>query len=187
MYRLAKQMLSSPLVREKRAYLASKGITETTRFDPIGYEDLPWISPGFPEGGFPIDYIPPHVVACGPIALDVASVKEQDPELTIWLKRGPTMLINLGSGYYCPENNAQIMAESLVPVFEQTDVQVLWKLIRLDGYNDDFAKSVKEYIDNGRLRIESWLDADPLSIMKSGDVVASVHHAAAGAYFETIL
>lgn len=57
-----------------------------------------------------------------------------------------------------------------------------------DGdYSDDFSLPVKDYISSERLKISSWLTADPTAILKSGNVVAFVHHGGANCYHEAVL
>lgn len=82
---------------------------------------------------------------------------------------------------------AQIMAEALLPVFEATDVQVLWKFRKASVYNDDFLKPVQKYVDSGRLRLEDWLKIDPVSMLRAGYITLSVHHGGANCYSEALL
>lgn len=61
------------------------------------------------------------------------------------------------------------------------------KMSKESEYSDDFKLPVQEFIDNGRLRLASWLHVDPTSILESGHVIASVHHGGANCYHETVL
>ena len=48
----------------------------------------------------PIPVIPPNVTCAGPMVLSTAPAAEQDAELAVWLKKAPTVMINLGSGLW---------------------------------------------------------------------------------------
>ena len=68
------------------------------------------------------------------------------------------------------------------------DIQVLWKL-KVEDLSAKEAKDVvhsilAEEIHNGRVKIEQWLKADPISILMSKYVVCSIHHGGANSYFE---
>lgn len=182
-------VLITPAINAKRAYLIERGVKDPINFIDAHREDVPWLSAAFPEAGLPLPYLPDNVTQCGPIVLDVAPAEEQDAELAAWLKRAPTMLVNLGSTVRYDEPRAIAMAQALVIVFESTDTQVLWKFRRDHDtdYNDDWKKPLEKYIASGRLRLEAWLKVDPVSLLNTGDIVVSVHHGGANSYYETVL
>jgi hypothetical protein len=61
---------------------------------------IPHFSPSLPEIDLPFSYgMPENVQPCGPILLPSIPVSESDPELLKWLKKGPTVLISLGTIY----------------------------------------------------------------------------------------
>ena len=152
-------------------------------------DDLPYLSATVLEAGLPVTKIPENVTACGPVVLDVAPAEQQDPELVAWLSRAPTVLINLGSSVKYTEAMARAMTEALVPVFESTDAQVLWKFRKTGHYESEnrFREPVEKYIQSGRLRLEEWLHVDPVSLMNTGLITVSVHHGGANCYYETVL
>ncbi len=153
----------------------------------VKFPEAPWISMAFPEAGLPLDFIPSHVMPVGPIVLDVATADKQDEELASWLKRAPTVLVNLGSAVEYDERMAREMAGALATVLESTNTQVLWKLQKACEFSDGALEPVEEHIKSGRLRIESWLDVDPVSLLQTGDIILSVHHGGANCYHEAIL
>ncbi|POR38577.1 Uncharacterized protein TPAR_01200 [Tolypocladium paradoxum] len=131
----------------------------------------------FREAGLPLDMIPPHVKPCGPIVLDVVPAEAQDGELAMWLKKASTMLVNLGSGVQYDEQMARAMADALVPVLQSTNAQALWKLSKIGEYSDDLLRPLENYVKSGRLRLETWLNVDPVLLLRTGKETAPVWHA----------
>ncbi|KND90772.1 hypothetical protein TOPH_04610 [Tolypocladium ophioglossoides CBS 100239] len=117
----------------------------------------PWISMAFPDVGLPLDVIPSHVKACAPIVLDIAPAEERDRDCSV-VEEDSTMLVNLARG-----------------------VQ------KIGAYSDAFLGPVEKYLRNGRLRIEKWLNVDPVSLLNTGDAALSVHHGGANCYREAVL
>lgn len=78
-------------------YILENGIAKLLDFLTVYHEDYPWIPQSFQEIEYPFEIIPENVVQCGPIFLSTAPASEQDPELANWLKKAPTVLIDLGS------------------------------------------------------------------------------------------
>lgn len=60
-------------------------------------DDVPWITMTTDGAAIPVDVVPANVTCAGPIVLDAAPAEEQDPEMARWLKKAPTVMINLGS------------------------------------------------------------------------------------------
>jgi hypothetical protein len=55
------------------------------------------------------------------------------------------------------------------------------------GESNEKAEGILEKgIKEGRVRIETWLKAEPNALLGSGNVVASVHHGGANSYFEAV-
>ncbi|KAI0160485.1 UDP-Glycosyltransferase/glycogen phosphorylase [Xylariaceae sp. FL1272] len=162
-------MLWLPDLKEKQAYLKSK--------------DVPWISQTMPEASIPVDV---NVTCAGPMTLSLGTVAEQDEELAAWLMRGPTVLINLGSGFTFSERSASTMAEAIATILRSSEVQILWKTGKESSYGDEYMSPLLHFLEVGRVRIERWLAADPSTILESGHVVVSVHHGGSGCYHEAI-
>jgi hypothetical protein len=180
----------TPELKKKKAYLKEKGLSDPMNFFKVYNAEMTWITSSTPEIDFPIEYLPDNVKTCGPIYLDSAPAEEQDPELAAWLDKAPTMLINLGSTVSYSKETASEMLEAIKTVLDQTKVQVLWKVMKREitanQLPDDYLDQVKEYVDNGRLRVEKWIKIDPAAMMRTGNIVASVHHGGANCYHETV-
>lgn len=135
----------------------------------------------------PVEFVPPNVTATGPIVVGVAPVEDQDPELAAWLARSPTVLVNLGSVLEYDAARARPMAAALRAVLERTNVQIIWKLHRAEGLDDEtWRPLLEEFIANDRIRVSRWLTVDPAALLESGHIVASVHHGGANCYHEAI-
>ncbi|GFP54971.1 glycosyltransferase sdnJ [Trichoderma asperellum] len=181
------QILGSSAIRSKRSWLQEKGIRHAITLTEIDNPVVPWIAMSFPEAEFPLDFIPDNIYVAGPLVLDAAPAETQSAELAGWVKRAPTMLINLGSIVIYDEAMARAMVEAVVPVLEAENVQILWKMKKRGEFGDEFLEPAKKYIMNRRLRLESWLDVDPTSLYNTGDIVASVHHGGANCFYEALL
>ncbi|KFA72664.1 hypothetical protein S40288_03412 [Stachybotrys chartarum IBT 40288] len=179
-------VVSNPRLLEVRAYLRDKGVQNPLDFVSGPNEEQPWLLMSFPEANAPLTRIPPGAVICGPMVLDLAPAEQQDPELAAWLKRAPTVLVNLGSAVMYTEQRASAMAASFAEVLEKTDVQILWKFRKSGELDDGFLKPIDKYVESGRVRLENWLNVDPPSLLQTGDVVLSVHHGGANCFYETI-
>ncbi|KAI1264964.1 hypothetical protein F5Y18DRAFT_389026 [Xylariaceae sp. FL1019] len=179
-------MLWTPDLKEKRAYLKSKGLKDPITFFSLHRPDVPWIFQTMPEASIPLDVVPQNVTCTGPMTLLLETVSEQDKKLANWLKRAPTVLINLGSAFLYSERAASAMAEAIATVLQSSEVQVLWKMRKEGSYGDEYMSPLRHYAETGRVRIERWLAADPPAILESGHVIVSVHHGGAGCYHEAI-
>ncbi|KAM6534453.1 hypothetical protein FALCPG4_004090 [Fusarium falciforme] len=168
-------------------YLKEKGIKNP--IDSLAWDrpDVPLLSGTIPEANLPLHAVPENAKYCGPIVLETAPLKEQDAEMAEWLSKAPTILVNLGSGVRFDETQARSMVQAFVPVLEKTDVQILWKMNKHGEYDDSFLQPVKQHFDSRRLRIESWIKADPTSLLATGNVKLAVHHGGANCYNEAIL
>lgn len=152
-----------------------------------------------PELDYPLQSHP-RVVPCGPIIAKARPVSECDPKLSAWLGNAPTIYVNLGSLYQLSEERAAEFAKGLQMVLSRLDVlrpdsaptQVLWKLKRAGTY-DVNSRDCKVHsvlggeLTSGRVRITDWLETPPISILKSGNILCSIHHGGANSYYETIM
>ncbi|KAI1108812.1 hypothetical protein F5Y14DRAFT_434669 [Nemania sp. NC0429] len=178
-------ILNRPDPDGTRRYIAAHGIGVAVALPRPA--DRPWISQDMPGASIPLDVTPPNVTSAGPIVLDAEPAAEQDPELVAWLARAPTVLVNLGSLFTYSEHRATTMARAIEGLVAATDdVQVLWKMAKEDAVPDNFTLPVQRMVEQGRLRVSSWLAASPASILQTGHIVASVHHGGANCYQEAI-
>ncbi|KAL4973649.1 hypothetical protein BDW66DRAFT_161896 [Aspergillus desertorum] len=150
------------------------------------------LSPALKELDWPFD-VPDNVVPCGPILLPVAPVKTQDPEMSSWLHRAPTVLINLGT-LYAPSPSVVLEIATGVNTFlascSDRKIQVLWKLPKHPHDQDEiYAKSVtplQREMEADQVRIRSWFEVEPLAMLETGQIVCSVHHGGANSWYEAI-
>ncbi|KAH8660432.1 family 1 glycosyltransferase [Xylariales sp. PMI_506] len=163
----------------KDQYLKDHGVR-----NPVGFKDLykpntPWITPDVVGATLPVQYIPENVTVTGPIILPPMLVEEQDRELVAWLKRSPTMLINLGSTTMYDEQRTSDMANAILSVLDaKPDMQVLWKYQPIEP--------LRHHIESGRVIITTWLDIDPTSLLHAGLIDISVHHGGSSCYWESV-
>jgi hypothetical protein len=168
-----------------REYLKKKGIINPL---PLGFivPGVPTFLATLPEANLPVGSLPDDTRFYGPIVIDRAPASEQDPELAAWLRQAPTVLVNLGTLVQFSEERARNMTGALKTVLDYSNNQVLWKIKTVGNFSEDVFNPVRPYVESGRLRIERWLDADPISLMETGNVVLSVHHGGAGCYHEAV-
>ncbi|KAL7797380.1 glycosyltransferase family 1 protein [Trichoderma ceciliae] len=186
LYIIAK-VLASSNIRSKRSWLQKQGLKHAITLPEVYRPDIQWIAMSFPEAELPIEYIPDNFHPVGPLVLDAAPAEAQSAEMAGWLKKAPTMLINLGSAVTYDERMTRVMVDAIIPVLEAEDVQILWKMRKEGEFSDNFLEPARKYIESGRLRLESWLEVDPTSLYKTGDIVASVHHGGANCFYEAVL
>ena len=147
--------------------------------------DVPWLTQTLPGAHLPLVTIPRNITLTGPINL--AGLEEKSSaarELLGWIKK-PTVLISLGSGFKYIENQARVMLEAMQNVLEETEVQILWKMDKLEPFDDQFLKAAMRD-SAGRLRIEKWLEVEPPTLLQDGHILAFVHHGGAGSYHDSI-
>lgn len=183
-FRLAYNVFFNPSTGAAVAYLREHGINSGQFISPR--PDIPFITQTLPEASIPLDVVPQNVTCAGAILLDSASAMEQDSVLVEWLQKAPTVVINLGSLFKYNEERARIMALAIRIVLDRTSVQFLWKMARGSDFSDDFALPLKDYLDQGRVRIMDWLTVDTLSLLETGYVVASIHHGGSSSYNEAM-
>jgi hypothetical protein len=186
-----------PELKVKQDFLRSKGLSDPINFYNMHRPDVPWFTQSMEGASLPVSRIPQNVTSLGPMSLYLGDASEQDPDLVSWMARKPTVLINLGSAFIWEEHKATIMAAALAGALEHTDSQVLWKFRKYSpdqlgdqgfhiSYSDGFLEPLQPFIDADRVKLTEWLAADPTALMKTGHVVASVHHGGAGCYHEAI-
>jgi hypothetical protein len=90
-------VLRMPDITSKRKALRDRGLKDPLNFFGMYRDDVPWITVTAEGASIPVDYIPSNVTTTNPIVLSVAPAVEQDPLLVDWLKKTPTVLLNLGS------------------------------------------------------------------------------------------
>lgn len=184
----SKKCRSRPQVVALNQARASRGIEGALGSFTPWAPDVPQITPSLPAADLPMR-IPPNVHDCGPILVAAPPVEASDPDLLRWLRRGPTVLVSLGTHFEAYAATVREQALGLrVLLAARPDVQVLWKLkteaMSERSGQESVEKLLGREIESGRVRIENWLKADPVAILRSGHVVCSVHHGGANSYFE---
>ena len=188
--RLGWSMLRLPGLAEKKRFLREEGgIEDPLSFYKLHRPDVPWITQTTEGASTPVAVVPENVTCTGPIVLDAAPAVEQDPELVAWMAdggdpasgaRGKTLLINLGSSVIYSREQAEIMAEALGQTLVKfPGAKALWKLRTDAGNSIDIRAAVDAHLESlvgERVRIVDWLTVDPVSLLETGHVVASVHH-----------
>ncbi|CAH0045635.1 unnamed protein product [Clonostachys solani] len=185
-FRFIYAAMLTPNLSAKKAELRTRGVKDPINFLKMHRPDVPWITMNTEGASIPVDVVPTNVTCAGPILLSVAPASEQDPELAGWVSRGPTVLINLGSGFSYPINYVRPMVEAVVDVLTKTHVQVLWKFNKYGEYSDDELAPLKPFLESGRLRLSNWLPIDVLSLLETGHIVASVHHGGSNCFHEAV-
>ena len=153
---------------------------------------VPYICPALTEIDFSFAVIPEEILLCGPIIMPFDSLEESDPALMKWLDNKPTVLINLGSHVVPNEKLAREMASALHILLYYHDkrgsskIQVLWKLKTDVGIEKMIDEIIGKEIEEGRIKVVAWLDAQPASILQHPNVVCTVHHGGANSFYEGI-
>ncbi|KAF4440964.1 2-hydroxyacylsphingosine 1-beta-galactosyltransferase [Fusarium acutatum] len=176
----------TPDASEKKARLQQIGLGGPMNLFGIHRPGVPWITQNTQGAMIPVEVLPPNVTCAGPIILSGPPADQQDPETATWLKKAPTVLINLGSNLAYDESRAEVMAIAIGALLFSTDYQVLWKFNKLGDFSDDFLVHLEPYLDNKRLKMPSWLVADPSSLLDTGNIVTSVHHGGSNCYHEAL-
>lgn len=162
------------------------------------------IMPSTKEIDYPVNHIPDHYVTCGPIVRASPPLIEADPKMHAWLSQAPTIYMNGGTHLYLTEGNAVEMAKALRSLFNAIDaappaekvrlqgLQVLWKvkmyevIFEMEEPGCRVHDILGKEIDEKRVRITTWIDAEPMSLLNSGHVVLAVTHGGANSYMEAI-
>ncbi|KAE8451625.1 hypothetical protein EG329_003082 [Mollisiaceae sp. DMI_Dod_QoI] len=177
---------NTPRLAEKKAFLKANGIAKPLDVFTIYHKDYLWLTQAIPEAEFPMPVLPPNLVTCGSIFRSAAPAVEQDPELTAWLSQAPTVLINLGSSVTYDEYGAMEIVHAIKTLLANSTMQVIWKFNKRGPFSRDIFSEVSTEIDDGRLRLEKWLNIDPAAMMETGNIAVSVHHGGANCFFEAV-
>jgi hypothetical protein len=179
-------VLFDPFIKSLASARKRHGIhSQLAAFEPY-IKDVTYISPSLPDIDMPME-IPSNVHLVGPILLPIQPLSRGDSDLIKWLQKGPTVLVNLGSFQEGTIDQAREMASGLHILFNSHPaVQVLWKFRAVEGSNADkeIEAILRHEIKSGRIRVQSWLHSEPLSLLQSGFIVAAVHHGGANSWFE---
>jgi hypothetical protein len=184
-FKIIRGMIYLPNVAAKRRFLEKKGVKRPIDFMGLYRPDVPWLTQTLPGAHLPLLTIPRNVTLTGPINL--AGLEEKSSaakELLDWTKM-PTVLISLGSGFKYDEYQARVMLEAMQNILEETEVQILWKMDKLEPFDDQFLKAAMRD-SAGRLRIEKWLEVEPPTLLQEGHILAFVHHGGSGSYHDSI-
>jgi hypothetical protein len=183
--RLIYAVLTTSTLRDTKKYIESQGLKDPIDLFKVYQEHVPWITQSLPETDYPM-IIPPNVTTCGPIYLSLAPVSKRDPDLASWLTRAPTVLINLGTHTDYNETDATAMVGGIRTLLDNTDAQVLWKFNKRHPYNDDFLSPLKKELASKRVVMQKWINAEPASLLESGNVILAVHHGGSNSFHEAI-
>jgi hypothetical protein len=185
MIRLAVSTIFGPRlnsINKGRQELGIKGLLPM--FEPFCERAKHHLCPALPELDLPF-VISDIITGCGPILLPTAPVSASDPELAAWLQEGSVVLINLGTHSLIDSAVALEMATGVRALLSRhPDIRILWKLTVKGEGGDEYRQILDAELASGRVRIQHWLTADPVSILQSGQVVCSVHHGGANTFYE---
>lgn len=193
-FRLGWSMLRLPGLENKKRFLRDEGgIQDPLSFYRLHRPDVPWITQTTKGASIPVQVVPQNVTCTGPIVLDAAPAAEQDPDLVAWMadgaegssgrasRAGKILLVNLGSSVVYSRQQAETMANALREALAKyPGTKVLWKLRTDPRDRAEIHTAVDTLLGNvvggDRLRVSEWLTVDPVSLLETGHVVASVHH-----------
>lgn len=132
-------------------------------------------------------HVPGHnVVYPGPIVVPVPPLSEGAyPDLTGFLGRGRTIIVNMGSNFWYTEEDVQGVADAIVLGRKrcgQKMFQVLWKLNGKDAFETLLEERLgKELLES--VRTEEWIEPPALAVLQHPNVVAFVNHGGASTSF----
>ncbi|KNG84909.1 diacylglycerol acyltransferase family [Aspergillus nomiae NRRL 13137] len=150
------------------------------------------LSPALKELDWPME-VPDNILPCGPILLPTAAVHKQDSELASWLRKAPTVLVNLGTLYAPDPKVAESIATGLklfLDAWKGEEIQILWKLPKHPHDEDDvYSRSIqplRQETEADRVRIHPWFSVEPMAMLQTGQIICSVHHGGANSWYEAI-
>jgi hypothetical protein len=109
-------------------------------------------------------------------------LEEIDKRLFDWISSRATVLVVLGWHIRMNKSEAQKILTALrILLDKRPDVQVLWKLMKVGDFQLDGAD-----VDGDRLRVTSWLEADPMSLLRTGKLICVVNHGGSNSYHEAL-
>ncbi|KAK5658314.1 hypothetical protein OQA88_2290 [Cercophora sp. LCS_1] len=192
--------------REVQEYLAQHGggavLTTLNDLSLDSKLGIKFLVANLREIEFPLRVVPEHVVPCGPMLRPTLPLKMVDAELAGWLAKGPTVYINLGTHVFLDEDAAVEMAGALRIMFRAVDgvlwrdgrlrgLRVLWKLSRKGKYEVREKgcrvwETLGREMEDGRVRVVEWIDAEPSAVLESRTIVCAVHHGGANSFLEAV-
>lgn len=142
------------------------------------------------------------LIPCGPILRAAPPLTEVSPDLAQWMKGGPVVYINFGTVREWSATEAVEVANVVRTLLDHPASQklgngeplrVLWKLKKRTG-DESFPTGpgsavhniLKKEIENDHVRIEDWLQAQPSSILNTGDAICAVTHGGASSFYEAV-
>ncbi|KAF3136148.1 hypothetical protein TWF703_005793 [Orbilia oligospora] len=149
----------------------------------LDLEGAPQITPCLPEIDYPFKFNDEIITNCGPIIFP-SSIKPDDP-LLVWIKRAPTVLINLGTHCNFYEKHATEVLQGIRTVIDKLpNVQILWKWKEVESH----AELVEKFFgkEESRVKIVRWLENSPMDLLNTGDIVCNVHHGGANSFYEAL-
>ncbi|WQF84437.1 Putative UDP-glucuronosyl/UDP-glucosyltransferase [Colletotrichum destructivum] len=189
--------VSNPYWINHAKYIKEKTGTEYSDWGRVAFwppEGLKVILPSNPAVDFPFSVVPDHLVSCGPIVLPAKPLKETDPGMAVWIAKRPTVYVNLGTHATYEEADARELAGALRALLDAAkeagrELQVLWKLKKRGEYAGEGFAAVLNVVGSEweeNVRVTDWLEAEPMAILESGNVICSVNHGGANSYFEAV-
>ncbi|APA09177.1 hypothetical protein SS1G_03085 [Sclerotinia sclerotiorum 1980 UF-70] len=149
-------------------------------------KDIHYLLPTGREFDLKLPYIPENVTSCGPLTFASHPLSQADPELLEWLEKEPTVLINFGSHLNGSVNfNRNLATAVRILLSHNPSIQVLWKLKPTPSGADPAIEEILAPIA-AQVKLVKWLKPEPISILRSGHIIACVHHGGANSYFESI-
>ncbi|THU81034.1 UDP-Glycosyltransferase/glycogen phosphorylase [Dendrothele bispora CBS 962.96] len=183
-FRLALYVAFSP--RVKRTIEFRKEMEIPSSFFKFYKPDITYLIASFPEADFPLA-LPQNVISCGPMVLPARPIMEQDPLLAKWLDERETVMINLGSHVTSDVKLTRELAGGIrILLSRNPNVQVLWKLKAQGEVYDALRDLVGKEMDEGQVKVVSWLEVEPYAVLEHENTVCSVHHGGANSYFEAV-
>jgi len=205
-------LITSQRVRKTTAYLKEVFGQDIQLFTASEMGVLTAAPPGLrilvantSELDYPFDFLPLHVIPCGPIIRASPHIRSIDPSLGDWLARGPTLYVNLGSHLEMSPSEALEMASAFRILLDSTSgsavshLQILWKIKWKDAQRKSTAtesvpadplssiyKVLEKEQNMDRIRITEWITAEPKSILESNHVICSVNHGGASSFNEAL-
>lgn len=159
--------------------------SQLAAFEPY-VKDVLHICPSLPQIDLPVK-IPANAHFVGPIVSPEQPLSQGNPDLLVWLQKGPTVLVNLGTHQegYADQARGQAMGLRIL-LNARPDVQVLWKFRAAKDSNasEEIESLLGVEIEQGKVKIVNWLESEPLDILQSGCINVAVHHGGANSWFE---
>ncbi|KAK7998446.1 Asperfuranone polyketide synthase afoG [Apiospora arundinis] len=167
-------VLNVPVVKAKQRFLREQGIRDPINFYKMHRPHVPWLTQTMEGASIPVEVMPPNVTCTGPIVLSAAPAAVQDPELAA-----------CSIEKYTPEQASTMAAAIRVTLEKQDGIQVLWKVVNAAERETEL-EQLSDLVASGRVNIAGWFKVDPVSLLETGDIMASVHHGGSNCYHEAI-